>query len=220
MFTPDLMLSIFTGLAVGLIALGVGIPRLVPILGCLAALAVDAYAALLKDQYPFGSHLVTHLLVNLALASAVHLTVKAIGGVYSRAVTYDPEPAGAAQIEGRWTAVAAHGAGLLNIFPFVGLFAQAVVWGFTRDGSEKGRAQVIEALQFQASYLMLLGALTPVFRVVVAGYSLVLFAAWMVLTVIGVIQALRKGAFRYPLSIRFIEYYVRARQAYLARQKS
>ncbi|MGI0646851.1 DUF4870 domain-containing protein [Pseudomonas aeruginosa] len=218
MFTPDLMLSIYTGLIAGLLATSLNAPRLGVFFGGLAAIGVEAYVVLLEGRYAFGEHLIMHLLVNLILACGVPYILIGISSVYSNAAKYDPAPADTPQIEGRWTAVAAHAAGLLNIFPFVGLFAQAVVWGFTRDGSEKGRAQVIEALQFQASYLMLLGALTPLLHKVVAGYTLLLFAAWLVLTVTGVIQALRKGAFRYPLNIRFIEYYVRARQAYLARQ--
>ncbi|MCO3747996.1 DUF4870 domain-containing protein [Pseudomonas aeruginosa] len=202
--TPEAMISIVTGLALGLLALAANRIKLALALGCLVALGVEAYAAWRGPSYVFGSQIMVHLSINVVIAALVFGLMRFVGRIYGQAAMIAPAGDSSPQAEGKLTIVLAHALGLLNIYPFAGLLAQSIVWGFTRDAASHVRAQVAEAVQFQATYLLVLAVLSPVLGRVVAAYSLLVLVIWLAITCLAVVQALRKGAFRYPVNLRVL----------------
>lgn len=114
--------------------------------------------------------------------------------------------------ESRGWAVAAHLSALIGLvigFSFIG---PLVVYLVKRDEDPYVRDQAAEALNFNLSvliYFVVLGIATFILTLIIIGLLLIpvliiLGIAWLVLVIIAAMKANEGQAYRYPLTIRFV----------------
>lgn len=115
-------------------------------------------------------------------------------------------PAGPTQDERTWGMIAHLSAFSVFVFPLGGnIIAPLIVWLARRDTSSYVDAEAKEALNFNISVSLgwlVCGLLT--FVLVGIPLGVILFLAWLVMTIIAAIKAADGTGYRYPFSLRLV----------------
>jgi hypothetical protein len=172
------------------------------------AILVEALIVNTKMFAKFGETLVNHMLPALVMVIIIHLVGRLVANLFQTARHGDSATAVTAT-EARSTlkVATAHWLGLLNFVPALAPLAIGAYYLISRKGDEAVLEEIAEALHFQtmAAGLFLLCALLKGHA---AGIIILpVLIAWIALTVIGGIQATRKGTYRYPINVRFLQYF-------------
>jgi hypothetical protein len=102
-------------------------------------------------------------------------------------------------------AMAAHLSGFLAAYVALGFLGPLVVLLVAGNRSPYVRRHAVEALNFNLSWLIYL-AVAGLLAVVLIGIPILvgLGIAYLVLVIMGAVEASRGGEYRYPLTIRFV----------------